>query len=82
MDDQAGELARDIEVVNRALASTRAHLTALARAEDALELRRPTHSPLLTLVEQAEKAAALVTRYLRALSPANTSDVTGKRECL
>ncbi|MFG1844091.1 hypothetical protein [Micromonospora carbonacea] len=80
MDEQAGELARDIEVVNRALASTRAHLAALARAGDALELRRPTNSPLLTLVEQAEKAAARVTRYLRATSPVHSSDLFRKRE--
>ncbi|MEU7614765.1 hypothetical protein AB0M91_27665 [Micromonospora rifamycinica] len=66
MDDEAGELARDIEVVNRALGSSRVHLAALARAEDALELRQPSHSPLLTLVEQAEKVAARVTKYLRA----------------
>ena len=67
MSDQAGELARDIEVVNRALESSRVHLAALARAEDARELRRPTNSPLLTLVEQAEKVAARVTTYLRAM---------------
>ncbi|MBO4210012.1 hypothetical protein [Micromonospora echinofusca] len=72
MDDQTGELARDIEVVNRALASTRVHLAALARAEDALELRRPTNSPLLTLVEQAEAVAASVTRYLREISAMNS----------
>ncbi|MEW2589018.1 hypothetical protein AB0893_01280 [Micromonospora aurantiaca] len=65
MADQAAELARDIEVVTRALESSRIHLTALARAEDVRELRRPTHSPLLTLIEQAEEAAARVTRYLR-----------------
>ncbi|WP_405099552.1 hypothetical protein [Micromonospora sp. NBC_01412] len=68
MEGQVGEPARDIEVVNRALESTRVHLAALARAEDALELRRPTNSPLLTLVEQAERAAARVTKYLRAQS--------------
>ncbi|MGC4806621.1 hypothetical protein [Micromonospora sp. DT233] len=74
MDDSAGELARDIEVVNRALESSRVHLAALARAKDALELRRPTNSPLLTLVEQAEEAAARVTKYLRANSrPLNHS---------
>ncbi|MET8040359.1 hypothetical protein ABZU25_05770 [Micromonospora sp. NPDC005215] len=67
MGGQAGELARDIEVVNRALESSRVHLAALARAEDARELRRPTNSPLLTLVEQAEKVAARVTTYLREM---------------
>ncbi|MEV4497088.1 hypothetical protein AB0J84_15475 [Micromonospora arborensis] len=65
MGDQAGELVRDIEVVNRALESSRVHLAALARADDARELRQPTNSPLLTLVEQAEKVAARVTTYLR-----------------
>ncbi|MEU7584732.1 hypothetical protein AB0A95_00355 [Micromonospora sp. NPDC049230] len=67
MGDQARELARDIEVVNRALESSRVHLAALARAEDARELRRPINSPLLTLVEQAEKVAARVTTYLREM---------------
>lgn len=74
MDDQAAELAHDIEVINRALESSRLHLTALARAEDARELRRPTHSPLLTLVEHAEKVAARLTHYLRQKSaPVNRS---------
>ncbi|GIJ30221.1 hypothetical protein Vqi01_53830 [Micromonospora qiuiae] len=68
MEDQAAELARDIEVVNRALESSRVLLAALARAEDARELRRPTNFPLLTLVEQAEKVAARVTKYLRDAS--------------
>ena len=68
MEDQSSELCRDIELVNRALESSRIHLVALARVEAAQELRLPNHSPLLTLVEQAEKSAARVTMYLRARS--------------
>ncbi|SCF48483.1 hypothetical protein GA0070216_12719 [Micromonospora matsumotoense] len=72
MEDRARELARDMEVVNRALESSRIHLVALARAADALELRGPINSPLLTLVEHAEETAARVTRNLRALSPTHS----------
>ncbi|WP_341721060.1 hypothetical protein QQG74_15850 [Micromonospora sp. FIMYZ51] len=68
MDDQAAGLARDIEVVNRALETSRIFLAALARADDARELRQPTNFPLLTLIEQAEKVAARVTKYLREVS--------------
>ncbi|MEU1762856.1 hypothetical protein [Micromonospora sp. NPDC005652] len=65
----AGEAAREMERINRALEITRVHLSALDRAADARELSdRPTSSPLRTLVEQAGDSAARVTKYLRETS--------------
>ncbi|WP_146167555.1 hypothetical protein [Micromonospora sp. MH33] len=69
MSVQAGEAAREMERVNRALDAARTHLAALDRAADVRELReKQTNSPLLTLVEQAGQSAARVTQYLREQS--------------
>lgn len=67
--DQSGEMAREMERVNRALAAARIHVAGLDQADDARSLAdRINHSPLRTLLEQAEQTAARVTRYLRELS--------------
>lgn len=71
MSVQAGELAREMERVNRALETAGIHLAALDRADSARELReKHVYSPLLTLVEQAKASAARVTEYLREQSRA------------
>lgn len=63
---RAGELAREMERVHRALAASRALLAALDQADAARSLtERVAYSPLRTLVEHAEQAAERVTRYLR-----------------
>ncbi|MFG1951730.1 hypothetical protein [Micromonospora sp. NPDC048830] len=66
--DEAGELARDMERVNRALGYARVFLAGLDQADGARELREAMNSPLRTLVEQAEVSAARVTTYLRERS--------------
>jgi hypothetical protein len=66
---QAGELAREMERVNRALETAGIHLAALDRADRARQLgEKDAYSPLLTLVEQAKVSAARVTEYLREQS--------------
>lgn len=65
MSAEVGELAREMESVNRALECARVHLAGLDQADSARDLRAPTYSPLRTLVEQAESSAARVTSYLR-----------------
>ncbi|MEV4625480.1 hypothetical protein AB0J90_04230 [Micromonospora sp. NPDC049523] len=63
----SGEMAREMERVNRALELARVHLAGLDQAESARGLaNRITHSPLRTLLEQAEASAERVTNYLRA----------------
>jgi hypothetical protein len=65
----AGEMAREMERVNRALESARVHVAGLDQADDARGLNdRVTYSPLRTLLEQAEASAGRVTDYLRAQS--------------
>ncbi|MER7416012.1 hypothetical protein ABT346_04370 [Micromonospora peucetia] len=63
-----GDMAREMERVSRALGEMRVLLAGLDQADSARELRRPTNSPLRTLVETAEESAARVTRYLREQS--------------
>ena len=63
----SGELAREMERVNRALELARVHVAGLDQAESARGLAdRVTYSPLRTLLEQAEVSAERVTTYLRA----------------
>ncbi|MFE9207470.1 hypothetical protein [Micromonospora sp. NPDC007230] len=59
------EMAREMETVNRALSQTRTLLAGMDQADSARELSPPANSPLRTLVEHAEDAARLVTKYLR-----------------
>lgn len=62
----AGEMAAEMERVNRALEAARVHVAGLDQADNARSLsRRVEHSPLRTLLEQAETAAARVSGYLR-----------------
>ncbi|MEU7802629.1 hypothetical protein AB0B10_25555 [Micromonospora arborensis] len=68
MSLHAGEFAREMESVNRALAETAVLLAGLDQADSARGLCRNRHSPLRTLVEQAEQSAARVTEFLRAES--------------
>ncbi|MDG4803693.1 hypothetical protein [Micromonospora sp. WMMD980] len=69
MSVEAGEAAREMERVNRALDAARIHLAALDRAADLHELReKQTNSPLLTLIEHAGNSAARVTQFLREQS--------------
>ncbi|MEU8333438.1 hypothetical protein [Micromonospora sp. NPDC048839] len=70
MSFHAGEFAREMENVNRALAEAAVLLAGLDQADSARELRPPGYSPLRTLVEQAEKSAARVTEFLREQSRA------------
>lgn len=65
MSLQAGEYAREMETVNRALSEARVLLAGLDQADSARALSRPNNSPLRTLVEHAEQSAARVTEYLR-----------------
>lgn len=63
---RSGEMAREMERVNRALAVARILVIGLDQAQNARALSpRVTHSPLRTLLEQAEIAAEHVTDYLR-----------------
>ncbi|MEV4481733.1 hypothetical protein [Micromonospora coxensis] len=63
---EAGDLAREMERVNRALANAGVLLAGLDQADSARALRDPSYSPLRTLIEQATTSAAQVTEYLRA----------------
>lgn len=64
--DRSGEMAREMERVNRALTAARIHVAGLDQAADARSLsHQVSHSPLRTLLEQAEQAAEWVTQYLR-----------------
>lgn len=64
-----GELAAEMEKVNRALSHVRVHLAGLDTAESARQLAgQPAYSPLRTLVEHAEQSAARVTTFLREQS--------------
>ncbi|MEO3742267.1 hypothetical protein [Plantactinospora sp. B5E13] len=63
---QAGEMAREMERINRALEVARVHIAGLDQADGARLLSgRVAHSPLRTLLEQAEQASQRVTTYLR-----------------
>lgn len=62
----ARDMLREMERVHRALAQTRLHLAGLDQADGARDLAdRVLHSPLRTLVEQAEESASRVTAHLR-----------------
>ncbi|WP_422772120.1 hypothetical protein ACN28C_03210 [Plantactinospora sp. WMMC1484] len=64
--NRAGEMAREMERVNRALEVARVHVAGLDQADNARAMRAQiANSPLRTLLEQAEVAAEAVTRYLR-----------------
>ncbi|XVU25833.1 hypothetical protein ACQPZJ_01875 [Actinoplanes sp. CA-054009] len=62
----AGEMAREMERVCRALAQAGILLAGHDQAESARQLsERPAYSPLRTLVEQAEESAKRVMQHLR-----------------
>ncbi|WP_422753075.1 hypothetical protein [Micromonospora sp. WMMD708] len=63
---EAGDFAREMERVNRALDNVGVLLAGLDQADSARALRNPSYSPLRTLIEQARTSAARVTEYLRA----------------
>lgn len=69
----AGEMAREMERVHHALELARVHVAGLDQADGARALAGSVqYSPLRTLLEQAETAAAKVTGYLREQSSSNT----------
>jgi hypothetical protein len=66
MSGNAGEMAREMERVARALETARVHIAGLDQADGARRLRdQVAYSPLRTLLEQAEQSAATVIGYLR-----------------
>ncbi len=63
----AGQAAREMEKIMRALERTRLLLAGRDQATAAIELADELrYSPLRTLVEQAEVSGAEILRYLRA----------------
>lgn len=62
----AGQAAREMETVMRALAHARILLAGHDQAAAATELSEaPAYSPLRTLVEQAERSGAEILAWLR-----------------
>jgi hypothetical protein len=62
-----GQAAREMEKVMRALENARIVLASRDQERAATELfDQPRHSPLRTLVEQAERSGEQVLRYLRS----------------
>lgn len=67
MVGDAGEMAREMERVNRALEAARTHIAGLDQAEGARSLSdQVAYSPLRTLLEHAEHSAKTVLNFLRA----------------
>lgn len=63
----AGQAARDMEKILRALEHTKLLLAGHDQAVAATDLAaEPRYSPLRTLVEQAETSGQEILRYLRA----------------
>ncbi|MCW2567371.1 MAG: hypothetical protein JWN54_1468 [Mycobacterium sp.] len=66
---KAGEMAREMERVSRALRHARTHIAGLDQAESARSMsEKIAYSPLRTVLEQAEAAAERVGEYLREQS--------------
>ena len=59
-------MAREMEIVCRALAVSGVHLAGEDQAESARQLREIVHSPLRTLVENGQRSAERVLKALRA----------------